>query len=164
MNVATLLATNAGHIDHVAFAVEDLEKAIAPYTQLFGFAVKSRLETQGEHSGMVSAVLVLGTTTLVFTQGTSPESQVSQFIKHYGPGVTHVAIIVSALPEIVDELRRAGVEFATDLVETPGLKQIFTKRDPVSGLMLELIQRDGGQFTPASVEQIFRTLEARELY
>jgi methylmalonyl-CoA/ethylmalonyl-CoA epimerase len=165
MNVAALLASNAHEIDHVAIAVEDLEKAIVPYTQVLGFAVTSRLATHGEHSGMVSAVLQLGKTTFVFTQGTSPESQVSRFIQHYGPGVTHIAIrVASSLPDIVDELRRGGVEFATDLVESPGLKQIFTKRDPGSGLMLELIQRDGGQFSPASVEHIFRTLEAKELY
>lgn len=163
MNVAALLATNASHIDHVAIAVEDLEKAVGAL-QIFGFVVTSRLETTGEHTGMLSAVLALGTLTFVLTQGTSPESQVSQFIEHYGPGVTHIAIRVVKLSEIVDQLRGAGVEFATDLVETPGLQQIFTKRDPTSGLMLELIQRDGGQFTPASVEQIFRTLEARALF
>ena len=163
MNVAALLATNASHIDHVAIAVEDLEKATAAL-QIFGFTVTSRLETTGEHTGMLSVVLALGSLTFVLTQGTSPESQVSQFIANYGPGVTHIALRVVELPAIVEELRRAGVEFATDLVETPGLKQIFTKRDETSGLMLELIQRDGGQFTPASVEEIFRTLEARKLY
>ena len=164
MTVAALLASHAGDIDHVAVAVEDLEKAILPYTQVLGFAVTSRLTTHGERTSMVSAVLQLGATTFVFTQGTSPESQVSRFIAHFGPGVTHIAIRVKKLTEIVDELRRSGVEFATELIESPGLKQIFTKRDPGSGLMLELIQRDGGQFSPTSVEEVFRTLEARDLF
>lgn len=164
MTVAALLASHAGEIDHIALAVEDLEKAIVPYTQVLGFVVTSRLTTLGERTGMVSAVLQLGASTFVFTQGTSAQSQVSRFIAHYGPGVTHIAIRVSKLTEVVDELRRAGVEFATELVESPGLKQIFTKRDPGSGLMLELIQRDGGQFSPTSVEEVFRTLEARDLF
>ncbi len=164
MTISALLARSTSHIDHVAFAVEDLEAAITPYTQAFGFAVVSRLETQGASTGMRSAVLRLGATTFVFTQGTSPESQVSQFIAARGPGVTHVAITVEHLGPIIDELRRAGVEFATDVIESPGLRQIFTTRDPASGLMLELVQRDGGDFTPSSVERLFRTLESRGLY
>jgi 4-hydroxyphenylpyruvate dioxygenase-like putative hemolysin len=164
ISVPSLLAAQASHIDHVSLAVEDLEKSIAPYLSLFGFTVVERLETQGASTGMVSAVLKLGGTTFVFTQGTSPESQVSQFITNYGPGVTHVAICVSSLTEIVGELRSTGVEFATDIIESPGLRQIFTRRDPASGLMIELIQRDGGGFAADSVERMFRSLESQGLY
>jgi 4-hydroxyphenylpyruvate dioxygenase-like putative hemolysin len=164
IRIPGLLAAHAAHIDHVSLAVEDLDKAVAPYVRLFGFTLGERLETHGASTGMVSAVLKLGGTTFVFTQGTSPDSQISQFITNYGPGVTHVAIRVSHLTGIVDELRAAGVEFATDVIESPGLRQIFTRRDPSSGLMLELIQRDGGGFAPDSIERMFRSLEAQGLY
>jgi catechol 2,3-dioxygenase-like lactoylglutathione lyase family enzyme len=164
MKIPTLLSAYASQIDHVALAVEDLDKAIAPYTGLFGFDVVRRLDTRGVRTGMLSAELKLGGTTFVFSQGTSPESQVSQFIKQYGPGITHVAIRVANLELIVEELRSAGVGFVTDLIVGDGLRQIFTTRDPSSGLMLELVQRDGGDFTAESVEKLFRTLEAQGLY
>lgn len=164
MNTSSFLAEHATHIDHITLAVPDLETAIAPYVRMFGFTVVERLETRGAKSGMLSAVLKLGGTTFVFTQGTSPESQVSQFVEHYGPGVSHVAIAVSNVLGIIEQLKSAGVEFATGLIESPGLLQIFTKRDPSSGLMIELIQRDGGTFAPSSVEKLFRSLESEGFY
>lgn len=112
---------------------------------------------------MVSAVIRAGETLLVLVQGTTPESQVSRYVENYGPGVQHVALTVENLPEMVADLKAKGVEFDA-VVDSPGLRQAFTHRDKASGMMFELIERMGGDFTDESVADLFRQMESHDSY
>jgi methylmalonyl-CoA epimerase len=158
------LSKYAVAVDHVAIAVRDLEESIRLYTEVLGLELKERRRTEGKHTAMVSAVLKAGPVTLVLLQGTSPESQVSRFIEHFGPGVQHLAIGVQNLPAMVEELKTAGMEFDTTVIQSPGLRQIFSKRDAGSGMMIEFIERMGGDFTDQSVQQLFDQLERKGAY
>ncbi len=160
----TLLAKYSTVIDHVAIAVLDLEESIHFYEKALGFAVTERRKTEGKHSAMVSAVLKAGPITVVLLQGTTPESQVSRYVEHYGPGVQHIAIGVTNLPQLVEELKASGVAFDTTIIEGSGLRQIFTKRDPGSGMMYEIIERLGGDFSDESVQNLFNQLEEHDSY
>lgn len=160
-----LLAKYARSIDHVAIAVRNLEESIKLYTEVLGFELKERRRTEGKATAMISAVLTAGgAVTIVLLEGTSPESQVSRFVEHFGPGVQHIAIGVEDLPEMAQDLKAAGMEFDTTVIQSPGLRQIFTKRDPGSGMMFELIERMGGDFSDASVQQLFEQLEKKDSY
>ncbi|HVT17941.1 MAG TPA: VOC family protein [Thermoanaerobaculia bacterium] len=158
------LGNFATEIDHVAIAVRDLEQSIALFTKVLGFELHERRKTEGKHTAMISAVLKAGPITIVLLEGTSPESQVSKFIEHYGPGVQHLAIGVKDLPKIAADLRQAGLEFDTSVIESPGLRQIFTRRDAGSGLMIEFIERRGGDFSDQSVQQLFEQLEKKDTF
>lgn len=151
-------------IDHVAIAVRDLEQSIAFFTNVFGFELRERRTTAGKKTAMISAVLKAGSITFVLLEGTSPESQVSKFVEHYGPGVQHIAIAVKDLPRAAADLREAGLEFDTSVIESPGLRQIFTRRDSGSGIMVELIERMGGDFSDQSVQQLFEQLEKKDSF
>lgn len=159
--IPAALADRAKRIDHIALAVRDLEASVTWYCGVLGFALVERRETRGARSGMSSAVLRCGPLTFVLMQGSSPESQVSAYIEHFGPGVQHVAIEVDDIESVVEALRAAGLVFDTPFIRSAGLTQIFSQRDPRSGLMLELIQRQGGDFSDESVEELFRSLEAQ---
>jgi 4-hydroxyphenylpyruvate dioxygenase-like putative hemolysin len=100
----------------------------------------------------------------VLLEGTTPESQVSRFIEHYGPGVQHIAIGVTDLPALAEDLKAAGLEFDTTVIQGGGLRQIFSRRDPGSGLMFELIERLGGDFSDQSVQQLFNQLEEKDSF
>jgi methylmalonyl-CoA epimerase len=154
----------ATSIDHVAIAVPDLEQAIKFYTEVMGFELHERRKTEGKATAMISALMKAGPLTFVLVQGTTPESQVSKFIEHFGPGVQHVAIGVKDLPEMAEELKAAGMEFDTTVIQGGGLRQIFTKRDPSSGMMYEFIERMGGDFSDESVQQLFLQLEKKDSY
>ncbi len=160
----SLMAKHSTLIDHVAIAVKDLEESIRFYSEALGFVVFERRKTEGKHSAMVSAVMKAGPITVVLLQGTTPDSQVTKYVDHFGPGVQHIAIGVKDLPELVVELRAAGVEFDTTIIEGGGLRQIFTKRDPGSGMMYEIIERLGGDFSDASVQNLFEQLEEHESF
>ena len=161
-NTATLLSKYARSIDHVAIAVHDLEESIAFYTNVLGLELKERRRTEGKHTAMVSAVLKAGPITIVLLQGTSPDSQVSKFVEHYGAGVQHVAIGVEDLPQMAEDLKASGLEFDTNVIQSPGLRQIFSARDKGSGMMFEFIERMGGDFSDQSVQQLFEQLEKKD--
>lgn len=163
---ASALADYAVGLDHVAVAVPDLEASIAWYRDVLGFEVEERRKTEGRKTAMVSAVLTAGAITVVLVQGTTPESQVSRYVGHYGPGVQHIAIQVENLPELTERLAASGMEFDTSIIQGEGIRQTFTHRDPGSGMMFELIERQSpdGRFTDESVQNLFEQLEASENY
>jgi methylmalonyl-CoA/ethylmalonyl-CoA epimerase len=159
-----LLGKYAKAVDHIAIAVNDLEEGIRFYSEHYGYQLFERRRTEGRTTSMVSAVMKAGPITIVLLQGTSEESQVSKYVKHYGPGVQHIAIEVEDLPKMAEELTAAGVKFDTSVISSPGLRQIFTHRDENSGMMYEFIQRLGGDFSDESVKNLFEQLEAKDNY
>lgn len=163
---ASVLADLAVGLDHVAIAVPDLEKAVSFYRDNLGFEVLERRETKGAFTGMTSAVIKAGPIVLVLVQGLSEESQVSQYVAEYGAGVQHIAFEVKDLPQVMERLKESGVEFDTNLIQGAGIRQSFTHRDPASGMMYELIERqeEDGHFTDESVAELFRQLEASGSY
>jgi methylmalonyl-CoA/ethylmalonyl-CoA epimerase len=158
------LSKHAVGIDHVAIAVHDLEESIRFYTNVLGFELTERRRTEGKQTAMISAVLKAGPVSVVLLQGTSPESQVSKFVEHFGAGVQHIAIGVEDLPTLAEELKREGMEFDTTVIRSPGLLQIFSHRDPGSGMMFELIERKGGDFNDQSVQSLFEQLEKKDSF
>ncbi|HAS8622870.1 TPA: hypothetical protein I7784_21595 [Vibrio vulnificus] len=88
----------------------------------------------------------------------------SRYIDKYGPGVQHVALHVDCIEEAVVELSKKGLEFATSILSDTSLKQAFTRRDPNSGMMIELIQRGEGKgFSDKNVSNLFNQLESADL-
>ncbi len=160
-DVQRLLGKRARSIDHIAIAVKDLEASIGFYQNVLGFQLQERRRTEGKATAMISAVMKAGPVTVVLLEGTTPESQVTRYVDHYGPGVQHIAFAVEDLPALAEELKAAGLEFDTDVIASPGLRQIFSARDPGSGMMYEFIERMGGDFSDESVQSLFEQLEKK---
>jgi methylmalonyl-CoA/ethylmalonyl-CoA epimerase len=163
-NALALLGKYAKSVDHIAIAVNDLEQSIEFYGKVLGFQLHERRRTEGKTTAMISAVMKAGPITVVLLQGSTPESQVSKYVEHYGPGVQHIAVAVDNLPEMAEELKGAGMEFDTNVISSPGLRQIFSARDPGSGMMYEFIERMGGDFSDESVKSLFEQLEKKDAF
>ena len=160
MSSVSQLNANAVRLDHVAIAVSDLEAAIEFYRDVLGLELVQRRSISGKKSGMVSAEMSAGPFNIVLVQGTDPESQVTRFVEQFGPGVQHVAIEVDNLACVADDLRERGLEFETNIITGPGLTQIFSRRDAVSGVMFEFIERTGtAGFHEDNVRSLFEQLE-----
>jgi methylmalonyl-CoA epimerase len=162
---ASALGKSAMGIDHVAIAVRDLDAAIAHYRDVLGFELQERRQISGRISGMDSAVMEAGGVKFVLVQGDSPESNVSRYIEAYGPGVQHVAIEVPDPQEAIDDLRARGADLLTGIIHGPGLDQIFTKREPNSGMQLEIIARaENDGFDPSNVQELFEAMERENVF
>jgi catechol 2,3-dioxygenase-like lactoylglutathione lyase family enzyme len=151
-------------IDHVAIAVENLEEAVVWYTGKLGFRIVERRLTRGERTSMLSAVMMAGRAVVVLVQGTSPESQVSRFVEEFGPGVQHLALRVVDLDLAMKRVAAADGASDTPVMVDDGIRQAFLRRDPGSGVRVEIIERSGGDFSDQSVERLFRAFESRGLY
>jgi methylmalonyl-CoA epimerase len=152
-------------IDHAAIAVRDLESAVTYLRDLFGFEVMEERRIEGSFSGMDSVVLQAGRVKLVLVQGTSPESNVSRYIEHYGPGVQHLAIEVDDAESLLEDLRRRGCDLLTGVIRSPGLDQIFTRRDPNSGMQIEFIARSRNDgFSDDNVRELFQAMERENAF
>jgi methylmalonyl-CoA epimerase len=161
----SVFARSAIGIDHVAIAVRDLDAAIAYYGDVLGFELRERRQISGRISGMDSAVMEAGGVKFVLVEGDSPESNVSRYIEAYGPGVQHVAIEVPDPQEALDDLRARGADLLTGIIHGPGLDQIFTKREPSSGIQLEIIARaENDGFDPSNVQELFEAMERENVF
>lgn len=153
--------TSFNKVDHLAIAVLDLNKAIEYYVDIMGFKLDVIRETQGEYSGMRSAVLYSKEFAVVLLTSLTENSQVDKYIKKYGPGLQHVAFSVEDIEITYEELSANGMQFSTNIIEADGLKQLFTKRDPNTGMMHEFIQRvDNSTFDEKNINQLFEQLES----
>lgn len=152
-------------IDHLAIAVSNLEDAIVFYRDTLNLPLIERRETLGKSTGMRSAVMSAGNFQIVLIEGSSPESQVSRYIERYGPGVQHVAFEVADIEGTQRTLAENGLEFSTSILVAPGLRQTFSKRDQVSGMMYELIERTGEEgFQDTNTTRLFEELEQADAY
>jgi chorismate mutase-like protein len=159
------LCRAARRIDHVAIAVRDLDAAITTFRDRYGFEVAERRRVAGEISGMDSATLRCGGVTLVLCQGHSPESNVSRYIEHYGPGVQHIAVEIEDQARVLDDLAARRADLLTGTIHAAGLDQAFTKRDPNSGIQFEFITRtDNHGFDDSNVRELFTAMERENVF
>lgn len=151
-------------IDHVAIAVRDIDSAVDWYSRALGLSLGERRVTYGKSTSMSSAVLTAGSAVVVLVQGMSADSQVTRFIDHFGEGVQHLALAVNDLDSTMDAVRARGGIGETPVIQDTGIRQVFLRRDPGSGVRVELIERRGGQFTDQSIERLFKAFEERKLF
>jgi methylmalonyl-CoA epimerase len=159
------LRDQAVAIDHAAIAVRDLGSAVTSFRDFFGFEVVEERQVEGSFSGMDSVVLRAGRVKLVLVQGTSSESNVSRYIEHYGPGVQHLAIEVDDADSVLENLLQRGCDLLTGVIHSPGLDQIFTRRDPNTGMQVEFISRSKNEgFSDDNVRELFQAMERENAF
>ena len=152
-------------IDHIALAVADLERAIVLFQNVLGFELKRRRHIEGARTGMLSAEFEANGIRFVLCQGTEPESQVSQLVRHFGVGLAHVALEVDDVEHTVELLKQNGLAFDTSVIRGPGLVQAFSSRCDNTGTSFEIISRSGEDgFVDANIQDLFRQLEQSGKY
>ena len=150
------------NVDQLAIAVYNLNEAIKLYVDNYGFKLDCIRDTAGKTTGMRSAVLFSGEFSIVLLKSTAKGSQIERYLEKYGPGVQHVAFKVHNIEETYQRLSDQGVKFSTSIIEAPNLKQVFTERDPNTGMMHEYVERtenSGFNFDENNINQLFHDLE-----
>lgn len=162
-SVSEFAGPGYAEIDHLAFAVHDLERAIRLFRDVLGFSLTQRREIRGKNTGMISAEMEYNGLRFVLCQGTEENSQVSKLVSNFGPGVAHIALAVDDVHETASLLKERGLEFDTGVIEGPGLTQTFTSRCQNTGLCFEFIKRDADKtgFVEGNVQQLFDQLEQK---
>lgn len=148
------------HIDHIAFRVSDLEKAIKFYTEVMDFEITDRFSIDFEdHTKARCAALKAkdGQGISIFlSEGEGEGGVVKEWVKHHGNALHHIAYAVDDIKAEVAEMKSKSIPFTTDeILESEELLQIFTKPAPETGVIHEIIQRKGTKsFSTSNIKRL----------
>ena len=131
------------NIDHIAFRVADLEKAVRFYTEVMGCDVADRFFVDFEDGTKARcAALNAGSIQIFLSEGVGDGGVVKEWVKKHGNNIHHIAYSVDDLAAAVEDARHQGVEFLSEKqIENDDLIQIFTRPHEDTGVIHELIQR-----------------------
>jgi len=127
-------------IDHVGYAVEDLEDAIRYHQRLYHAEVVHRKES--ERDGVREALLAVGSSFIQLLEPTRPDSPVARFLERNGPGVHHVAYGVADVAATLTHLKTLGVQLVDDHPRpgSRGCTVAFLHPKGAMGVLVELVE------------------------
>ena len=130
-------------IHHIGHAVDDLPGAVDVYERLFGAEVEHRqiVPSQG-----VEAVSVrVGESRIELLRPLGEDTPVGKFLASRGPGMHHVAYLVTDIRASLRGAAAAGAELI-DAEPRPGLfglEVAFIHPGSVAGVLVEYVQHEG---------------------
>lgn len=128
-------------IDHVGYAVEDLEEAIRYHERLYGAEVAHR-ETM-ERDGVREALIAIGDSFLQLLEPIRDDSPVAKFLeRNGGPGVHHVGYGVADVDATLTDLKDMGVRVVDEVPRhgSRGCMVAFLHPKGAMGVLVELVE------------------------
>jgi methylmalonyl-CoA/ethylmalonyl-CoA epimerase len=129
-----------GRIDHIGVAVEDLDEAVALYSERFGMPVQHR-ETV-EEQGVEAVLLGVGESHVELLRPLGPDTAVGKFLERNGPGLHHVAYGTDDIDSALEQVRAAGLRLIDDRPRV-GIRQsrvAFLHPKSTGGVLTELVE------------------------
>jgi methylmalonyl-CoA/ethylmalonyl-CoA epimerase len=127
-------------VDHIGFAVRDIDQAIAFYTHMFDVSEWERIPMPERH--MAVAATQIGGTLLELIAPTSDEAAFAKYLRERGPSMHHIAYRVDDIVAALAEVKARGVQL---IDETPklGLHNMlvaFLHPKSTMGVLIEFVQ------------------------
>lgn len=127
-------------VDHIGFAVRDIDAAVAFYSQSFGVREWERIALPERH--MDVAVARVGTTLLELIAPTSPDAAFAKFLDERGPGMHHIAYRVDDIEAALAAVKASGVLLIDEQARRGLHSTLVAFLHPKStlGVLIELVQ------------------------
>ena len=131
----------ARHLNHVAIAVNDMDKALQLYGSIFGVRAEEIEDLPDQ--GVRATLLKVGGSQLELIQPTDPDGGVARFIDRRGEALHHVCFEVQNLEQTLADLSEGGIELI-DQTPREGLAGMIAFVHPRStgGVLIELVHQD----------------------
>jgi methylmalonyl-CoA/ethylmalonyl-CoA epimerase len=129
-----------GRIDHIGVAVEDLDEAVALYSERLRMPVEHR-ETV-EEQGVEAVLLGVGESHVELLRPLGPETAVGRFLDRNGPGLHHVAYGTDDIDSALAAVREAGLRLIDERPRT-GIRNsrvAFVHPKSTGGVLTELVE------------------------
>ncbi|MGD8228573.1 MAG: VOC family protein [Desulfobacteraceae bacterium] len=129
-------------INHIAFAVKDLEQSIKSAVEILGGELILKFEsTKQKYMG---ACIQLGENIISLLQATDESSFVAKHIEVRGVGVQHMGLTIEDLDSYVEELERKGVRVDKADMANEKFKEALVGPKTGNGIVLQLMEwKDG---------------------
>jgi methylmalonyl-CoA/ethylmalonyl-CoA epimerase len=127
-------------IDHVGYAVEDLEEAVRYHQRLYDAEVAHRERIESD--GVDEALLAIGESYIQLLAPTSDASPVAKFLERNGPGVHHIGYGVADIEATFNDLKELGVRIVEDHPRpgSRGCTVAFIHPKAAMGVLVELVE------------------------
>jgi methylmalonyl-CoA/ethylmalonyl-CoA epimerase len=130
-------------VDHIGFAVRNIDEAISFYTSMFGVSGWERLAMPERH--MAVAVTRIGDTLLELIAPTSEQASFAKFLQERGPSMHHIAYRVDDIAAALAAVSASGIQL---IDEEPRLGMhntlvAFLHPKSTLGVLIELVQHQG---------------------
>ena len=128
------------HVDHLGFAVRDIEEAVEFYSRAFDIVEWERIAMPERH--LVVAVARVGETLLELLAPTSEAAAFTKFLQERGPGIHHVAYRVDDIATALAEVKARGVQLIDEQprLGLHGTLTAFLHPKSTLGVLVELVQ------------------------
>jgi methylmalonyl-CoA/ethylmalonyl-CoA epimerase len=133
-----------GRIDHIGVAVDDLDDAVALYSERLGMPVEHR-ETV-EQQGVEAVLLGVGASHVELLRPLGPDTAVARFLERNGPGLHHVAYGTDDIDAALEGVRAAGLVLIDEQPRTGirGSRVAFVHPRSTGGVLTELVEAAEG--------------------
>ena len=130
-------------IAHIGVAVKDIDEAVKFYKKNLHLEVKGIEEV--EQQKVKIAFIPVGESSIELLQSTDPEGPIAKFIEKRGEGIHHLALEVDKIEEILEELKKRGVQLIDEKprIGAHRTKIAFIHPRSTCGVLLELCERHG---------------------
>ena len=128
-------------IDHVGYAVEDLEEAIAHHERRYGATVAHRERLEAD--GVAEALIAVGESYLQLLAPIRADSPVARWLeRNGGPGVHHIGYGVADLAATLEDLRAQGARLVDEHPRpgSRGCTVAFLHPKGELGVLVELVE------------------------
>ena len=127
-------------IDHIAIAVEDVEKSTKEYQNALD--VKDVEFETVESEGVKVAILHLENANIELMEPTSDSSPIKKFLEKRGSGLHHVALETKNIAGEVTRMEGCGIQFLGKIRDgSAGTKVTFIHPKSLSGVLTELCSK-----------------------
>ena len=129
-------------IDHISFAVKDLEETKRIYKEDFGLI--PTVEYIAESEKIRVARYVIGEVGVEFMESTGPDGEVAKFIDRRGEGAYLISYKVNDLSKAMQELKDKNIKLIDDTPrEIFGIRYAFVHHpNKLHGVLTELLEGD----------------------
>ena len=129
-----------GRLDHIGVAVEDLDEAVALYSERFGMPVQHR-ETV-EEQGVEAVLLGIGESHVELLRPLDADTAVGRFLERNGPGLHHVAYGTDDIESALERVRAAGLALIDERPRTGirATRVAFLHPKSTGGVLTELVE------------------------
>jgi len=129
-------------IDHVGFAVRDLEQSLKIYTDLLGLKC-IHIEVLS-NVGIRIAFIPLGEVLIELLAPMNDESSIAKFIAQKGEGMHHIAYRVRHIDEALKKLKQNGIKLRDEKGRPGGAGALiaFLAPESTNDVLTELVQRE----------------------
>jgi methylmalonyl-CoA epimerase len=132
-------------LDHIGIAVDDLDAALAFYTDALGLEVDATEDVPSQ--GVRAHFVRVGSAALELLEATSEESPIRRFVSRRGAGIHHITLRVDDIAAALARLKAHGVRLVD---ETPregaeGALVAFVHPASAHGVLVELKQERSTQ-------------------